>query len=312
MSGGGAFPGGHNPLNKIQRELQSALKLLFKEVGQQSIALLAEPVITSFETTVYADIDAMALNPPDVAVSEDPIRVLSARRMPVTQAPLLEHAEISGGLPCQFAAVAVQAPVLEKMSLVSVGVPFNNMLEAQSIDWPVEALGAAVSSTPMEDLTAQSRQWAVARFAARLSSFLEHFTQCKTFDAGRFYALPVRKSPILPHRFSLAVREQFRQALAEKAETSVRNIQLRLVYERLDMSLFAAIQQDEQGHLLCTPKNEVLGRNRKASSDKESGSRSPEAEAYLVYGFRLDDRQEFRALVPLAKICQLRKEGPSC
>jgi hypothetical protein len=120
----------------------------------------------------------------------------------------------------------------------------------------------------------------------------------------RFYALPIRKNAIPPHRFSLTTREQFRKALAEKAKTSLANVQLKVVFERMYMALYASIQPDELGHYMCIPKSELLGRNRETpSSQALLNHQSAGTHAtYLVIGIRLDNKEDIRTLVPVHTI----------
>ena len=108
----------------------------------------------------------------------------------------------------------------------------------------------------------------------------------------KFYLLPLKKMPLQPNRFAPQAREAFRQALAEKVKTHPRNIQLRIIFERMHMPLYSSIAQDDHGQLLCTPKAEAVGRNQEASR------MNPPA-AYLVLGTRLDTKEDVRALVPV-------------
>jgi hypothetical protein len=122
-------------------------------------------------------------------------------------------------------------------------------------------------------------------------------------------ALPIRKAPVPLHRFPLATRQRFRQALAEKSGLPPDQIQLLRVFDRLAPGRYGAIRQDEQGILLCTPKSRDSSpgkddreRHRFASQGRRALKAplpSPvEAEVfYLVVGLRLDTRRELRALV---------------
>lgn len=104
----------------------------------------------------------------------------------------------------------------------------------------------------------------------------------------RLRQLPLQRTAIPPHRFSSDKRRYLREQLAKKTGTHPGNVTLQVVYDRLDMSLFASIDKDDRGHLLCYPKTD-------ASSLKKAKAGQG---AYLVFGTRVDTGDTLRALIP--------------
>ena len=76
-------------------------------------------------------------------------------------------------------------------------------------------------------------------------------------------------------------------------------IQLQMIYDRLDMSLFASLDRDERNHLLCYPRPEATKPDhagKPAPIRKKPRPGSPGA--YLVFGLRVDTGEGVRALIP--------------
>lgn len=287
---------------RIHDEVRSALQLLFRQVNQHAIPIRLDTPWTSYLTAIPGHVVPVPLQPPDFAVSSDPVRILRERQPAVTLLNLPQTAILAPDSPCHFEPVSTQEPVFSAETAVSQTVPLDNLRQPPACgQWPVLPLlgretGQAIPAIhPPHAIQAPIETWTAHAHPLRQ----ERFQQPHTHHSARFYALPVRKAAIPPHRFPLAQREKFRQALAEKAQTTPKNIQLRIVYERMDMSLYSALQQDEQGFLLCTPRAELLGKNRNhPGSRKLLTQHALGSNTYLVFGTRLDTREDIRALVP--------------
>jgi hypothetical protein len=287
----------------LKEELLSALRLLFKHVAQHPVDLAMPGHMTAYLTDIPATVHAVPLETPAIRVSEDPIQSLQ-RETQVRTLSLLPEARLADAAPCTFEPVASHEPVFSNMQFETSGISFENMALRKSKSLPIEKLQAKSFQKKTEKPALPGvEQISVGKFKTKDFSILEHVPKIRTMNTPRFYGLPIKKSPIPPHRFPADLRERFRQMLAEKAGTRTNNVQLKIVFEPMDMNLYASIQQDDHGNLLCTPRNELLGKNREhgKSPSAEGGS------AYLVYGFRLDTREDIRVLVPAGSV---RDESP--
>lgn len=277
---------------KLRKELEAALKLLFKTVACHGADLHLESPLTVYTMDIPCELHPVPLASQAPQISADPVSAL--KQAPRVQGcPLPEaQAVVAAGGACQFSAVARQAPVFEARG-VPVGSVRMGGVAARTGRWHAEPIPPRPtgeipvprqSAGRVSGLAPGHMQTGVRRVATRLGGQNAQGT-------GRFHLMALRKSPIPPHRFTPGQRDRFRQALAEKGRTVPANIQLKMVYARLDMTAFSSMQQDEHGTLLCVPKPEAVGRNA------GSGRRAPLV--YLVFGNRLDNQQSLRALVPI-------------
>lgn len=312
MSGSGHHDG--NPLERkkagqtIKDELLSALKLLFKTAEHHAISLTIESELTHYLLGIACETEDVALNPPDLAVSEDPIHAFNAQGNKTKTLPLLEEAQLAENSPCHIEPALCLEPVFEEMAFASTGISFENLALANTESWPVGKIQAQPIQQAFEKVgtpktIGMPKEAMDAKYEIKSRSALEQLAQVKTRQDTRIYTLPIRKTPIPPHRFSLAAREKFRQALAEKANTNSANVQLKVIFERMHMALYTSIQPDDAGNLLCIPKSELIGKNmeNRASQAMLSAAAAQEA-MYLVVGIQLDNKADVRALVPVDSI----------
>lgn len=296
-------PGG-NPLGgKIKDELLSALKLLFKSAEQHAVDMALPCGLTVFVTDIDSQVVDVSLNTSEPVVSEDVVQEMRRRELPTRKLTLIESTPLAVGAPCHWDFVLCNEPVFDEMQFESVGVNLDNMQVVKTVTWPVSGAPIKLQKQPVGKLPAPSvKSWSEARpFATKSRSLLDNISRVNVRNTPRYYALPIRKAAIPPHRFSPAMREKFRQALAEKAGTHEGNVQLKMIFERMNMGLYSAIQADDSGSLLCTPKSELLGRNAETSAGQAMMHQlSVGSEAsYLVMGVRLDNKTDIRALVPV-------------
>lgn len=289
---------------KIGDELRSALKLLFKNVEQQSVSLTIAPPFTAYITDLTCDVNPVELTQQTVQVSEDPIRHLRQEQT-IHQMPLIDSVSLAADAPCHIEPALCKTPVLSSQDTVISGVSFENVQFTTDHTAPLEPLSVEVWHQPVEGFenpaVASTKPTA---FNTQSRSLKDQLPKTPVRENPRLFALPIRKMPIPPHRFSPAIREIFRRMLAEKAETRPDNVQLKVVFERMNVAFYASIQQDEQGNLLCVPKNELIGKNALGKQGQALIERISQStgNAYLVVGFRLDNKQDIRAMVPVDKI----------
>lgn len=284
--------------------MRSALKLLFKNVEQQSVNLAIEPPFTAYITGLHCETNEVPLTPPDVAVSLDPIKAL--QREQITQSlPLITTAKLAADAPCHLEPALCKEPVLSRQDAIVSGVSFENVTFTNAHTAPLGKLSATVWNKEVEGFTVPSlNRIPPGSFQAQSHSLKDQLPKTQVRENPRLFALPIRKLPVPPHRFSPTIREIFRRTLAEKAGTRPDNVQLKVVFERMNVAFYTSIQQDEHGHLLCVPKNELIGKNalgKQGQALLERLSHNTE-NAYLVVGFRLDNRQDIRAMVPVDKV----------
>lgn len=288
-----------NPLDALKDEVQGTLKLLFRHVEQQSINLDIAADFTAYQTGFPCDVESVDLNPEEIAVSTDPIAILNGRVYATTAIDTLPEAQLSENAPCRIDPVACHEPVLEALQFDSLGIAFENVALTESREMPPEPVATKAHGLAVQGFDPpSSKNVSSESFKAKTYSLGNPLSKVRTLNTPRFYALPIKKTPIPPHRFPAELKELFREKLAEKAKTVKANVQLRIVYERMDMSLYAGIEQDAHGNLLCTPKNELLGRNAATHAAQALRKTAPAVSAYLVFGTRLDNKEDIRALVP--------------
>lgn len=295
---------GGNPLgNKVKEELLSALRLLFKSVETHDENLSFQPDTTFYVTTIPADVMPVDLQAPHAIVSDDPIGLFREQAFQSQHLALLKTAELAPNAPCHMEPALCSEPVFDEMDFEAIGISFENMVVGSPYYWPITPFATQPKEQPIQKLDKPaSKALPVELDNTKSHSALEQLSSVKARQHPRFLALPICKVSIPSHRFTLAQRERFRQALAEKAGTHPANIQLKVVFGRMHMPLYASIQPDDQGNLLCIPKGELLGKNMEMPSSKALLTASSRDITYLVIGVRLDTKADIRALVPMSTI----------
>jgi hypothetical protein len=289
---------------KIQAEVSSALRLLFKNVEQQSLNVAIPAPITLYVTEMACASHSVSLAHPPIEVSQDPIATLNKTSKHAHTLPLIKNILLSAETPCHIRPALCSESVIEQTDAVITGITFANLCLAEFHRVPLEPLSTPVWQHEVEVFTKPIvSQISPGRFKAKRLSLKEQTPKPTVREHAGLFSMPIRKMPISPHRFNQAIRDVFRSALAHKAGTAARNVQLKVVFERMNVALYANIQQDEQGHLLCVPKNELVGKNAQSKTGRallNRLSRNTE-DAYLVVGFRLDNKQDIRAMVPVSQ-----------
>jgi hypothetical protein len=287
---------------KIKDEVLSALKLLFKNAEQHTVSLALEPEFTIYPTDIPAESVGVPITTPEPEVSLDPVRQLSEQPIGLQSGTLLTEVELAEACPCDIAPLLCHEPVYDELEFESHGISFDNLGTPSNRAWPIQPMHTHSQRKIIEKIPSPAMYTnSGGPITTKSRSILDKLAKTAVKSDPRFYALPIRKAAIPPHRFSLTVREQFRKALAEKARTNPANVQLKIVFERMHMALYASIQPDELGHFLCVPKSELLGRNRDSAGSKAILNQHSAAgqATYLVVGIRLDNKEDIRALVPV-------------
>lgn len=229
----------------------------------------------------------------------DPIGVLKNSTYYTFSNALLTSATIAPGMPCHIDPVLCREPRLEETQHRLYQVSFDSIRQVTTHPFKTGMPAAKSSASwPVERLKTNTRPIPAPAYQTAARQLPDAKVQTRTEAGNRFYAMPIKKSPIPPHRFSAELRELFRKTLAEKEKIHPANVQLRLIFERMDMSLYSSLQQDEQGNLLCTPKSEFIGQN--TGKTTLAGKTPPTQTAYLVFGTRLDNKADLKALVPVS------------
>jgi hypothetical protein len=290
------------PLGRqIQDELRGALRLLFKSADQYPVDLTLNAHWTTYLTAIPTASVKVPLSKTAIRVSDDPVGMLSARQTVVRNAELIQEALLAATEPaCTVEPVVCRKPLFDEMRFGCTTLSFQNMTPPRLNRLPIGEIAATAARQPIQKPEpSRTHTLPAMQITARSRTIADRLPPVRVKDHPRFYTLPIKKASIPPHRFSTDAKDKFRRFLAEKAGTVPANIQLKIIFERMDMSIYASIQQDEQGNLLCIPKNEFIGKNLSATSTQALlRGNTLQGSAYLVLGVRLDTREELRALVP--------------
>lgn len=281
------------------------MRLLFKSASHQAIDVHIQAPLVSYLTELKTDAIGVPLEKPDIQVSEDPIR-WQREHLPGCQTlPLIQTVPLAAEKPCTLAPVLCKTPVFEPQNTALHQVSFNNVRWTEAHQAPLPPIEAQARQTLWPRLGKPAvKALPIQPFQARCTSLKEQAMATQARENPRFFALPIRKTPIPPFRFAPEIRERFRRALAEKAGTTPSNVQLKVIFQRMNVALYTSVQQDEQGHLLCVPKNELMGRNLLSKSGQLLLKRLDQnsENTYLVVGFRLDNQKDIRTMVPISAL----------
>jgi hypothetical protein len=283
---------------QLKNELRGVLQLLLRSARRTSVALLPSEVAwTTVQSNLFATAVSIPVHENEPRISPDAISRLHHAGQ-LRPSPLLSPASISLRSGPVFQAsdgYSHALPLLQPSTEVLTCVPLSLSEQAPPKFWlpelpehSVKTMALPIDSCQTQNYTGFARLKTVYRSLPLLLG--KRFCAAFKSDA-RFKALPIQKSPIPLHRFSTPQRQAFRQALATKYSLSGDNIQLVRVFDRIAMRRYGNLDQDAQGHLLCTPK--LAG-----ASATTLMNPIEEAQSYLVIGLRLDTRQEVHALLP--------------
>lgn len=309
---------------QLKSELRGLLALLLKNTARHRVTLLEMPGWTSYQTDFHTDVIDVDLQQSFVGVSPNAVR-FSAANAPVKHMSLLTADTVGlhtgRHLPesriRQVPALATEANPLRTMNPEPLIANLSqdsqlSLTKCESV--PSHLWSVSVSTTNASPIDTRFS----GKVQSRASQVLPHRTLFQS-DTTRMNRLAIRKRPVPLHRFSLAMRQRFRQALAEKSGAAFEQIQLLLVFDRMDMTLYSSILKDEQGDLLCTPKTALQStisakkhaspprgierwRERTRAEEQQERTATPDSllNAYLIIGLRLDTKQEIRALIPMS------------
>ncbi|MEB3286721.1 MAG: hypothetical protein VKJ04_04400 [Vampirovibrionales bacterium] len=295
MSGSGDHLSG-----KLMQELRSAFALIFKNLGTDGVDLGIR-----VDTVIYPclkqgrtqELKLQTFSSPRLrnALSENNFSDCKIERVPLYEqdAPLC-------AIPCSWQATLVSEPILADATATLCSVDFDNIRHPADFEWqisspafsknraasPVMNLPVPVSSTKSLSVNLPKLEGpkGLHDLPVQITNKKSH-----TFPS-RLWQLPFIKRPLPPHRFSSEIKNRMRQALAEKAGVNPASVQIQVIFDRINLGLFASIDQDEKGNLICHPKPDVLHQPEKARHFPS---------AYLVFGIRMDTKETLKALVPM-------------
>ncbi len=154
--------------------------------------------------------------------------------------------------------------------------------------WAISRFKATPKTLISDSAPPRCRRYPLKLFGARQRSFPD-----------RLFGLPLIKSAIPMHHFSVAQRDRFRKALAEKAKTRPTNVMVSVVYDRMILSLFNSFSQDTRGNMVCYPRSELLGKQRRSGQEEPASTSIRNRPVYLIYGTRLDTQESVRTILPI-------------
>lgn len=288
--------------DKLMRELRTAFALISKSLQTDGIDTELSVQSVIYPTQLPAkNFDVPCEWDTEVTVSNGLSR---PRQYYCDSLPLLSPQAELVYQSCQWEAVLVSEPVFSQTDAVLQNVTFENITKPYSADIdippvklqdtifsiPIPASKTVVYNAPMQKMQKlkETHNLDVTLFKRRTRNFP---MEC--------WQLPLLKAPLPPHRFSAEQKAKFRKALSDKAygENSnmpQSNLQLQAVYDRINLALFASIEQDERGYLKCFPKPEIL-------HNAEAFTRNM-PNTYLVMGTRVDTREVIKVLVPMEPV----------
>jgi len=208
--------------------------------------------------------------------------------------PLLPVEARLNTIPCVMQPVLCAEPVFQSKDTTVHHISFADMATRQSHGIPLPKWSAPTRPLAARPCATSVRAIQPGHFHIRQQSRQVSIIKGKARDvAPGLWGLPISRTPIPPHRFPAAMKDRFRKTLAEKAGVAAAGIQIRLVFDRMNMVLFEKnIEQDKQGRLLCYPKSRYIGKNWERYHHEVE--RLP---MYLVFGTVIGTSQNVQALV---------------
>jgi hypothetical protein len=281
--------------DKILEEIRSTFALVFKNLRQTRVDVSLRAPVTIFNMVFPCQVFSLSLKF-EAPRLHNPLFLKKNLRLQAVS--FLEKGCEIRHHPCQWQPTLLQMPALSQASQAWHQVTFENIArpklqEKKATPFPKNQQKMVIPPKPsLKVLQLQTVKDTLS--AKRLD--LKTFTPKAKLTPSRLYCLPIHKAPVPLHRFSAEMKERFKKALAEKAKTTPANIQIKIVYDRMEMTQFGAMVQDTRGNLICTPKSELVGKNHLRSVAPHRASQ-PQL-VYLVFGTRLDTQESLRALVP--------------
>jgi len=288
------MPGRGDNLGDVIRKELASLFAPLADNAPQSVPLGMAAQVTYYSLSPDCPVNYVALETPVPKVSEG-LGELSPSEF-AHRYPLLPAEADLASVSCAMAPVMCHAPLLEPGQAVLHGVSFESMKRCESHavslgQWDSNTLPVKSLSSPVP--LAKTKKLEAKKPVARQNQRPVSTIKTKAWDCPpNLWGLPMSRTPIPTHRFSTQMKDRFRQTLAQKANTSTANIQIRLVFDRMNMALFQNIEQDKQGRLMCYPKSKYIGKNW--ATYIQEAERMP---MYLVFGTVISSGQNINALV---------------
>lgn len=285
------MPGGGHLGDKLRKELAALVSDIRKDVHAHAVDFGIDCNLVFYPTTPTCNTDSITFEAPKLQIHD---ALDHFQTQVVHNTDLLSQTTVLD-IPCIFENVILKAPILTANDVICHNITFSNLGKATPKTFEPKPHPIAKPKTYAQSLLtlkSATQAWIVTKL--KTISRVQDNTRIRVRNQvtpAKLWTIPIRRSPIPPHRFTTEQKTKFRQALADKASTNPANVQIKVIFDRLTMSMFSAIDQDDRGNLLCTPRAELVG--------KQAVKLPPQPTTYLVMGSRTDTGAPIRALVPM-------------
>ncbi len=292
--------------DKVLDEIRSAFSLVKKDFRQFPVDFAIEPELTVVSTKFYCETETLPFQSPPLKTVQA-FGPIQASQTPTVSCPLITKATVAPDkqVASQWSTPVHQVSVYDNPELFLHQVSFEKMTAQTEPILELNTLETTAQTLPMETIPALDSKRGVRKISLtqmKTTQKTHRFAKLKGTArpfSRAIYSLPFVRQAIPSHRFASATRKEFRQALAEKAETETSNVLINRIYDRVNASQFESISQDERGLLVCVPKPEYLGKNRDTTLPSET--------SFLVMGQKLDTKENISVLVPVENS---QEDGP--
>ncbi|MBX2861420.1 MAG: hypothetical protein KTR14_09295 [Vampirovibrio sp.] len=293
--------------DKFMTEVRQLISLMRKEVKCHRITMGLPAESISYQADFHPTIGSLALQTTPPTLHQSPLGP-QAMAGSAVQYDLLKIAALSNNMTPKLEPVVCREPALSetKANTALHTVTFEGICSTDSKSIPVESIRCKLPETTVTQTLKEKQPFPIP--TSRKLTAPDFKTNHRHLKAttiksqhkaapGKLLILPLAKSPIPINQFTGKAQIAFRKALAEKAKTSIANVEIRAIFDRMMISLFQAMSQDERGRMLCTPRAEFTGKHSK--SPKDGPGTQP---SYLIMGVQKDNNEAIRALIPASKL----------
>ncbi len=315
--------------DKLKQELKSALSLVLKKVDQHDIPLALNQTVVHFDHRVSASTQTIHYQEPSPSL-HNPLHELQNKIVKTHLEPTVDECVIPAQVSCRFEPSLIMDYPITAENTRTQTITFENMQATLAPVWKASKDGITKHDVPntntvaIDNLHSQLWMWPIDELKANTRR--QDVASIKTRPQNipnRFWTMPIKKTPIPPHRFAPFIRDQFRRKLSEKASTVPANVQIQFVFDRMDITIFQKMENDNNGNLLCFPKAESLSLSamlskptvhstkqllksaakRTISQARNTPSATPPSEpVLLIFGQRIDNKESISMIVPVSQI----------
>lgn len=271
--------------------------MFFKKIRVAEVDLFFPSILVDYQFFFDPVSKRVSLQAPEVAVSDNPIAVLTEQLLKPTRTVVLRP-EVSMWVsedPCCLAVVKKVSIALQKDCTQHIQLSVENVQEPAY--WPIESFDQLPGSLRAEEPIRCPAQQSLPVSSLREPSVRSQLfgLTAKVRSNPTLKKLPLLKRAIPLHRFSVEKRRQFSEALARQANVDLAKVQLKIVYSPLSQLDFDSIKQTRLG-LLCTPKD-VMPVSKMPDRRQRNLQVQNDQLFYVVIGLQLDSREDIMARV---------------